>query len=343
MNKIVIKNIYYMLAYAFTNLKFKDIEKVSAEEFENIHNLFAAILSEGIGKILKQGLYREYLNRSENLLTIRGKIFLPETINNFANGRRKIFCEYDELSENNLFNKILKTTARLFLRHKNVEDKYKNLLKRELLFFSEVEEILPQSISWKNFHWQKNNQTYQLLINLCRLILEGMILTTSSGEIKLKSFLDDKNFCWLYEKFLLNYYQKHYPEFNPRTENFDWITDDDEKNYLPKMKTDITLSNCDKILIIDAKYYSKTLIEHFGKQTINSANMYQIFAYVKNFAAKTSKKVSGMLLYAQTEEKIQPNNKYSLSGNKIIAKTLDLNKNFSEIERQLQIIVEDNF
>ena len=211
-----------MLAYAFTNLKFNDIKKVSAEEFENIHNLFAAILSEGIGKLLKQGLYREYLNCSENLSTVRGKIILPETVKNITAGRRKIFCEYDELSENNLFNQILKTTALLFLRHENVEDKYKNLLRRELLFFSAVDEISPQSIYWQNLRWQKNNQTYQLLINICRLILEGMILTEDNGELKLKNFLDDQKFYQLYEKFLLAYYQKHFPKLNPRVEQFDW-------------------------------------------------------------------------------------------------------------------------
>ena len=331
-----------MLAYAFTNLKFNDIKKISAEEFENIHNLFAAILSEGIGKLLKQGLYREYLNCSENLSTVRGKIILPETMKNITAGRRKIFCEYDELSENNLFNQILKTTALLFLRHENVEEKYKNLLRRELLFFSAVDEISPQSIYWQNLRWQKNNQTYQLLINICRLILEGMILTEDNGELKLKNFLDDREFYQLYEKFLLAYYQKHFTKLNPRVEQFDWAVEG-EKNFLPKMKTDITLSAGDKVLIIDAKFYSQTLIKNFGKQSISSANLYQIFAYVKNFSAKTLKTVSGMLLYAQTDDLIQPNNIYKICGDTISVKTLDLNQDFAKIQKQLKNIIAENF
>lgn len=32
-----------------------------------MHNLFAAILAKGIGRQLKQGLYREYLNRKEDV------------------------------------------------------------------------------------------------------------------------------------------------------------------------------------------------------------------------------------------------------------------------------------
>ena len=50
-----------------------------------------------------------------------------------------------------------------------------------------------------------------------------------------------------------------------------------------------------------------------------------------------------MLLYARTDEEIQPDNVYNLSGNKIIVRTLDLNKDFSEIERQLKNIVAENF
>ena len=53
--------------------------------------------------------------------------------------------------------------------------------------------------------------------------------------------------------------------------------------------------------------------------------------------------VSGMLLYAATDEAIQPDNSYQMSGNKISVKTLDLNKDFPEIAAQLNAIVDDHF
>ncbi len=56
---IFIKNIYYMLSYAFTTLKQSVYENIEKESFDNIHNLFAAILAKGIGLQLKQGLYRK--------------------------------------------------------------------------------------------------------------------------------------------------------------------------------------------------------------------------------------------------------------------------------------------
>jgi 5-methylcytosine-specific restriction enzyme subunit McrC len=65
---IFIKNIYWMLAYAFTVLQHREYEYVAKEEFVNIHSLFAAILAGGISRQLKQGLYREYVNHKENVL-----------------------------------------------------------------------------------------------------------------------------------------------------------------------------------------------------------------------------------------------------------------------------------
>ncbi len=200
---IFIKNIYYMLSYAFQTLNQKSFEDIATEDFDNIHNLFAAILSKGIGRLLKQGLYREYLNRTEDITVVRGKIDMPGTIKNKIARRQVLTCEYDELSENNLLNQILKTTAMLLLRHGSVEQEFKNDLKKEMLFFSNVDTIDPALIRWSSIRFQRNNNTYRMLISVCQLILEGMLLTTESGEYKLASFVDEQRMCRLYEKFIL--------------------------------------------------------------------------------------------------------------------------------------------
>ena len=50
-----------------------------------------------------------------------------------------------------------------------------------------------------------------------------------------------------------------------------------------------------------------------------------------------------MLLYAKTDEEIQPNNTYSMSGNRIDVRTLDLSCDFSAIKAQLDSIVKEFF
>ncbi len=343
---IFIKNIYYMLSYAFTTLNQGGYEDVATEEFENIHNLFAAILSKGISRQLKQGLYREYLNRKEDIAVVRGKIDMPGTIQKCLARKRVLTCEYDELSENNLMNQILKTTVMLLLRHTRVDQKYKNDLKKEMLFFSNVDIIDPTTIRWSAIRFQRNNNTYRMLISLCQLVLEGMLMTTDDGEYKLATFIDEQRMSRLYEKFILEYYMKECPQIKVTASQIPWALDDGVGTMLPVMQSDIMLSKGDTVLIIDAKYYTHTTQMQYDVHTLHSNNLYQIFTYVKNKDIEFGENphtVSGMLLYARTDETIQPDNIYQMSGNKISVKTLDLNRAFPEITAQLNAIVDEHF
>ena len=338
---IFIKNIYYMLSYAFTTLQQSDDDKISTEKFENMHNLFAAILSKGIGRQLKQGLYREYMNRKEDLPVMRGKIDMPGTIKNKIEKKQCISCEFDELSENNLLNQILKTTVMILLRHSEVDADYKNDLKKEMFFFSNVDEIEPLGIKWSSIRFQRYNQSYRVLLTICQLIIEGMLLTTDDGEYKLASFVDDQRMNRLYEKFILEYYIKEHQEIKASASQIPWALDDGVGTLLPVMQSDIMLeSKSDEtVLIIDAE-------NRFNARMVHSANLYQIFTYVKNKDTDMGDgehSVSGMLLYAKTDESLQPDNSYQMSGNKISVRTLDLNKEFPEIAKQLDDIAVEHF
>jgi 5-methylcytosine-specific restriction enzyme subunit McrC len=330
---ILIKNIYYMLSYAFTTLNQSVFEDVEKEEFENMHNLLAAILAKGIGQQLKQGLYRKYLNKKEDMAVMRGKIEISGTIKNKMARRQLLSCDYDELSENNLLNQILKTTVMILLHHSNVDAEQKNMLKKEMLFFSNIDTVEPASIRWTAIRFRRNNQTYRMLIGVCQLILEGMLLTTKQGEYRLESFVNEWWMCRLYEKFILEYYIKYFPELKVNASQIRWALDDGIGAMLPIMQSDITLSYGKEVLIIDAKYYSHTTQNYYDVHKMHSGHLYQIFTYVKNKDSEFGDKlhiVSGMLLYAKTDEIIQPDNTYQMSGNKISVETLDLNLEFTE-------------
>ncbi len=109
------------------------------------------------------------------------------------------------------------------------------------------------------------------------------------------------------------------------------------------MQSDIMLTQGEKTLIIDAKYYSRATQVQYGKHTLHSNNIYQIFTYVKNQDIGNTGNVSGLLLYAKTDEEITPDMDAIMSGNKISAKTLDLNCDFAAISTQLKRIAKDYF
>ena len=343
---ILIKNIYYMLAYAFTALNEGDFEDIAAEEFDNLHNLFAAILSKGIGRLLKQGLYREYIGQQADLTALHGKIDMPGTIRHCMERKRMLRCQYDSLSENNLLNQILKTAATILLRHGAVDAKYKAVLKQELMFFSKVELVAPDSVCWERIPLHRNNGAYRMLLGLCRLFLEGMLLTTEQGTYQLASFVDECRMSRLYEKFILEYYIREYPGLKVSASRIPWALDDPFDAMLPVMQTDITLSQGNQVLIIDAKWYAHTTQVRYDVHTLHSHNLYQIFTYVKNREAgfgSEAHRVSGMLLYAKTDETVQPDGIYQMSGNQISVRTLDLNQEFREIAKTLNVIAESYF
>lgn len=344
MNKsVLIKNIYYMLSYAFSSLNQTSIEEIEKEEFDHIHNLFAAILAKGIGLQLKRGVYKEYLKKDENVVVMRGKINVDGTIKNKLAKKIMLDCEYDELSENNLLNQILKATSFLLIKHGDVDEVYKSDLKKKLLFFSEVDLIDLKSVKWSSIRFFRGNHSYRILISLCQLLVEGMLVTTEKGELKLEKFLDDQAMSRLYEKFILEYYIKEFPDLKAKSSQISWSLDDGIGTMLPNMQSDIMLSKGSNVLIIDAKYYSSTTQVHYDRHKIHSGNLYQIFTYVKNKGAEfkeNTHSVSGLLLYAKTDQEIQPDGDYMMSGNRISVKTLDLNIEFKEIAKKLNQIAQ---
>lgn len=272
---------------------------------------------------------------------LRGKLNISGTIKNKIQHRQKLSCEYDELSENNLFNQILKTTMLILVRQNTVKQEHKAVLKKNLVFFNNVDEIEAGQVNWDRIRYQRNNQSYRMLLNVCYLVLAGLMLSTETGEVKLATFLDDRAMHSLYEKFLLEYYRYHHPEYKANPNTISWDIDDGVIEFLPTMVTDITLKYGEKTLIIDAKYYAHTMQSQFDVQSIHSGNLYQIYAYVKNLDKDNTGNVAGMLLYAKTQEQITPNNKYSMGGNTIWVKTLDLNLPFTQIAEQLEKAARD--
>lgn len=344
---ILIKNIYYMLTYVFHVLKQSNYDEIASEEFENIQDLFAAILAKGIAQQLKQGLYREYIEQAENLSVMRGKLNIQGTIRNKIQHKQLLACEFDELSENNVFNQILKTTAVVLIREKNVASKRRTALKKVMLFFGSVDTIDPVSIRWNMLRFRRNNQSYRMLMNICYFVLDGLLLTTEKGNYKMAVF-SEVHMERLYEKFVLAYYRHHHRYLSEARAaqvrwNLDTDVDESVIKFLPIMQTDIMLRYKEKVLIIDTKYYAHTMQSHYNSYSLHSNNLYQIFTYVKNWDVEKTGNVSGMLLYAKTGEEVCPNCEFSMDGNQISVKTLDLNKNFKEIAKQLDEIAEFHF
>ena len=340
---IRVRNLFHMLAYAFSALTEQGYRAVATEDFDNAAELCAAILERGVSLQLKRGLGQEYVNRSEARSCLRGTIEVTESVKSQAIWRRQLVCSYDEFSVDTTMNRVIKATVALLVRA-DISRVRKQSLKKLMVFFADVRDIDLHRVDW-NMRYDRNNRTYRMLMAVCWLVVKGLLQTQSDGATRMMDFFDEQRMCRLYEKFILEYFRREHPRLRASASFVEWALDDGMSEGLPAMRSDITLSARGRVLIIDAKYYAATMQRNFDKRRVHSGNLYQIFAYVKNKQAVLERagesiEVSGMLLYAATDEEVQPDFTYRMSGNQIGVRTLDLDRPFEEIRAQLDGIAD---
>lgn len=342
---IPVKNIYWMLSYAFTSLQSKGYADLSSDVFENAADLLAAILSRGINQQVKRGLRKDYRQKGDALYSPKGKIDITSSIKGDSLMRHQLVCAYDEFTLNCYMNQVLKTAGTILMK-KNLSKDHQKTLRRSLEYLTQVATLNPHRIQW-NQHYDRNSATYRMLMSLCRLVVDGCIHSKEADGRRLEDF-DEKTMSALFERFILEYFRKeHGGELTANAPHIPWAVDNGVSDMLPEMRTDVTLEtkvgHLHRVLIIDAKYYAHTLQSRFEKRTVHSNNLYQIFTYVKNrseFERQVGSDfvVAGMILYAGTNEEIQPNTCYQMSGNEISVTTLNLDCDFDVIRKQLDDI-----
>lgn len=342
-SSLVLRNIYVMLAYAFDSTSRIETSSFLGEEFENFHELCAEILIQGIEAQFKRGLHHDYRRIQEELRTVRGRIDFASTIATAARSRGAIECEFDEYLLDTQHNRILKSVVELLLTEGKLSRHRRRRLGDILYRFVEVRSIAPRSIRWRDVHYTRLTTEYKLLHGVCWMVVEGLMQRESEGGITLASWLGEEAENRLYERFLLRYYQRHYPALKPSSPHISWDLSGDVwgEEQLPIMRSDVVLANGSSALVIDAKYYRSTMQRSpFGKATLHSGHLYQLLSYVINFARNSGREVSGLLLYAKTNEEVSPDFSASISGHRIAAKTLNLDAPWREVQEQLDAVVE---
>ena len=220
-----------MLSYAFQMLNEQGYKNLATEDFGNAGDLCAAILIRGISYQLKRGLGREYISETDTISAIRGKIEITESIKNQSMIRSQMVCTYDEFSVNSPLNQIIKSTAMLLLKA-DIAKFRKKELRKLMVYFADVSTVDVRTINW-SINYNRNNQTYRLLITICYLVVKGLLQSKSDGSVKMMDFLDEQRMCRLYEKFILEYYKKHYPQIRTAASQIDWALDDGICTMLP--------------------------------------------------------------------------------------------------------------
>ena len=187
---IRVRNVFHMLAYAFSALREQGYRAVATEDFDNAAELCAAILERGVSLQLKRGLGQEYVNRTEARSSLRGAIKVTESVKSQAIWRRQLVCSYDEFSVDTTMNRVIKATVALLVRA-DISRARKKSLKKLMVFFADVRDIDLHRVDW-NMRFERNNRTYRMLMAVCWLVVKGLLQTQSDGATRMMDFFDEQ-------------------------------------------------------------------------------------------------------------------------------------------------------
>ncbi len=138
------------------------------------------IFAEALLVELSRGSDRSYVEQEDDLGVVRGQILLPQHIRRNALRRHKVFCRFDEFSDDTWLNRALKAAvARLLVRCR--DDRTRRSLKLAVEHFDEVAHVEVTSEQFDRISFQRNNERYRPLVNFARLVLLGSSPLPSSG------------------------------------------------------------------------------------------------------------------------------------------------------------------
>lgn len=343
MRKIPIENIYFLLCYAWQYWRESQIARFETDEETGIVDLFAKVLISGIAYLRRRGMDRGYIEYEEDTRTIRGKIMFGESVKRRLFSRAQAHCEYDRLSHNVLHNQLLKGTVQHLIQIENLNNEDRAKLYGVMRWLTDIEAVTPTEGAFNSVQLNRNNAFYGFLLSVCRIIMENLLVTEKDGKAYFRNFLEDKHTMnRIFEKFVYNFYKLELSDYDVSSPFIKWYPAAFEPSVdplLPKMQTDIVLveRKRKRMIIIDAKFYSDTLDTHYRseKKKINSANLYQIFAYLKNIERQHpfGLKCEGMLLYPTVEDDIDA--EFNLGGHTVRVCTIKLDQDWRKISEDL--------
>ncbi|MED4400209.1 5-methylcytosine restriction system specificity protein McrC [Metabacillus fastidiosus] len=338
LHNIPIKNLYYMLCYAWGHLGEKEFVNIAREDEKDIKHLLTRILLVKLRSLIKRGFYREYIGFQEETSTLRGKVLFQESIHTFSFKRAKMHCEYEEMSHNILHNQLIKSTLHFLLQSSELDNTLKDEVLQVYHHFGDISSIKMHHSLFTKVKFHRSNQYYRFVLDICRFLYESLLINEESTDEKFADFeRNPKAMARLFEDFVRNFYKKETRQYKIYRENIIWEAEGEDLSYLPIMQTDISLENKGRKIIIDTKYYQHSLTQYRGGPKLISGNLYQLFSYLSNVKKDREKETLGILLYPRTGQEL--NLSYIVKGYKVQICTVDLNRDWTIIHERLVEIV----
>ena len=355
---IPIRNLWHMLLYAWNEVPLDRVrgwplQSAFVEEAPTLDALLASVLIRLMQQRLRIGLGHDYIDESNTLRGIRGRINFAESINQHALERGQLICQFQGYRANSLKNQIIRSTlARLAKmgrfgpgveRAREMQQKLRHLL-RDLDGIDFVE-LTPEIIRRQLYARSGQDHDYRLMLSICDLIVQRQIPGDSEGHARsLVPFIDREVLVLykIYERFVANFYRMHLKDWEVSAQKrLEWHTTEANER-LPLMIPDIVMQerSTGRMIVLDTKFTAQSLAENqWGKLLFDSSHLYQIYAYLKSqeHLSQAHRTAAGILLYPAVRNRFSE--RIQLQDQVIRIESVDLAAPWQEIEGQLLELV----
>jgi len=340
---IPVRNVYYLLLYAWNHVGEGAETDVSAMGCTRLPDLFAHVLADITGRLLARGLDRGYQPREEAIRGVRGKLELAGTIKRNLAPQARTQCAFDDFDHDVLHNRILKATLR-DLGRAGIDSGIGARLRRFHQKLDVVGDVRITSRDFGRVQIHRNNRLYDLALRICRLVHDNLMIDERTGESRFRDFrADQRQMGALFEDFVHNFYlleQRRYRVSRPHIAWYQAQGSTASLDRLPVMRTDIVLEEPGRAIICDTKFYKEPLSRRHGSPKLRSGHLYQILSYVDQRSGRGSHSDvhEGMLLYPVVAEPFSYD--FRLNGHALRVRTLDLDQEWEGIHGDLLRLID---
>lgn len=279
--KVPVRNVFQMFAVAhgLTGV-FRD-ELAKLDDINDLIELVVMHFVDLVQDRIRRGLYRDYVEREDNLGTVRGRIVIHQQIQQNAILQHRMYCRFTEFTHDIPENQIIRQVVHML----SLRVAFPGLRLKLQHLDANLGDIPPTNLTVDDLdrmHYHRLNDDYQPIHRLCRLFLQLLSLEHQSGETELRAFFIDMNV--LFEAYIAAALQRTRPQGGQALTQFKRHLDQANKvNIKPDLLLRMSGADC---LIADTKYKD---VESKGT---SNADLFQMTAY-----CLTQGVFDGLLIY----------------------------------------------
>lgn len=274
------RRLVHMLAVAL-NMKI-DAGQITALDWqrETLLEILIRLFSEKLVDAIRQGMPRHYVERADDLSTLRGRLDVKRQFTVFAAEPVRLACRYDALTPDIALNRVMKAAIARLGRIARTADNQRRL--RELAFaYADIAEVPVAALRWDQIVLDRTNARWRELLNLARMLLGQRFQNTSTGGQNGFSLLFDMS--TLFEEYIARMLERALSGGDLRVVSQGgrlYCLETEDRRGVFQTRPDILLKRGDTVVqVIDTKWKRVSARIEDPKRGVSQSDIYQMMAY----------------------------------------------------------------